>query len=61
MDFSSAGVTYAFLIIPSFFALIVTLQGVEKLTQGNKEGAVAIGFGVFFFLLIAGAYFFFIK
>lgn len=61
MDFSSAGVTYAFLIIPSFFALIVTLQGVEKLTQGNKEGSVALGFGLVFFALIAGAYFFFIR
>ena len=61
MDFSSAGVTYAFLIIPSFFALIVTLQGVEKLIQGNKEGSVALGFGILFFLLIAGAYFFFIR
>lgn len=61
MDLSGPGVTYAFLIIPSFFALVVLLQGVEKLTHHNKEGYVALGFGIFFLILIAAAYFLFIR
>ncbi|OGG29672.1 hypothetical protein A3A63_03355 [Candidatus Gottesmanbacteria bacterium RIFCSPLOWO2_01_FULL_46_9] len=55
------GITYAFLIIPSFFAVVVVLQGVEKLAHHNKEGYVALGFGVFFFILIAAAYVLFIR
>jgi hypothetical protein len=55
------GVTYALLIIPSFFAAVVLLQGVEKLTKNNKEGYVALGFGIFFIILIAAAYYFFIR
>ena len=35
MDLSGPGVTYAFLIIPSLFALVVFIQGVEKLSQGK--------------------------
>ena len=61
MDFSGPGVIYAFLIIPSFFALIVIMQGFEKLSHQNKEGYVALGFGVFFLILIAAAYFLFIR
>ncbi len=61
MDFSGPGLTYAFLIIPSFFALVVVLQGFEKLAKQEKEGWVALGFGIFFFILIAAAYFLFIR
>jgi hypothetical protein len=57
----SAGVTYAFLIIPSFFAVVVLIQGINKTLQGNKEGYVALGFGIFFLILIATAYFLFIR
>lgn len=56
-----SGLIYAFLIIPSFFAVVVLLQGVEKLTHNNSEGYVAIGFGIFFLILIAAAYFLFIR
>lgn len=56
-----AGITYAFLIIPSFFALVVVLQGLEKLTRRETEGYVALGFGIFFFILIVLAYFLFIR
>ena len=55
------GLTYAFLIIPSLFALVVVMQGFEKLSHHNKEGYVVLGFGVLFFILIAAAYFFFIR
>lgn len=61
MDLSGSGVTYAFLIIPSLFAVVVLVQGFEKLTQGDNEGYIALGFGVFFLILIAAAYFFFIR
>jgi hypothetical protein len=61
MDLSGPGVTYAFLIIPLFFTLVVSLQGVEKLREGKTEGYVAIGFGIFFLILIAAAYFLFIR
>lgn len=57
----STGVTYAFLIIPSFFAVVVLLQGIDKILHSNKEGYVVVGFGVLFLILIALAYFFFIR
>lgn len=58
---SSSGLTYAFLIVPSLFAVVVLLQGFQKLSKGNTEGYVAIGFGVLFLILIITAYFFFIR
>lgn len=61
MDYSGSGIAYAFMIIPSFFALVVILQGIEKLTHRDSEGYVALGFGVFFLILIVLAYFMFIK
>lgn len=61
MDLSNPGITYAFLIIPAAFALVVLLQGIEKMTKQEKDGPVAVGFGVFFFVLIGAAYFLFIR
>jgi hypothetical protein len=61
MDLSGPGIIYAFLIIPSLFALVVFVQGFNKLSQGKSEGYVAIGFGIFFLILIAAAYFLFIR
>lgn len=58
---SDSGIIYAFLIIPSLFALIVLIQGIEKLVHDNKEGYVALGLGIFFLGLIAAAYFLFIR
>jgi hypothetical protein len=55
------GIIYAFLIIPSLFAVVVFAQGIEKLSHGKSEGYVALGFGVFFLILIAAAYFLFIR
>ncbi len=61
MDFSASGITYAFMVIPSLFALVVMIQGVEKLTQHDPEGWVALGFGLVFLVLIIAAYFLYIK
>jgi len=61
MDMSGPGVTYAFMIIPSLFALVVIIQGIEKLTKQDPEGGVAIGFGIFFLVLIVAAYYLYIK
>lgn len=58
---SDSGIIYAFLIIPSLFALVVIVQGIEKLVHDNKEGYVALGFGIFFIVLIGAAYLFFIR
>jgi hypothetical protein len=61
MDLSGPGVTYALLIIPSLFAVVVILQGIEKVAKHEPDGKVAIGFGIVFLVLIALAYFFYIK
>ncbi len=61
MDFSGSGVTYAFLIIPSLFALVVVVQGFEKVSKSEPDGWVGVGFGIFFMMLIAAAYFMFIQ
>jgi hypothetical protein len=58
---SDSGIIYAFLVIPSLFAIVVLLQGIEKLSNNNKEGYVAVGFGIFFIALIAATYIFFIR
>jgi hypothetical protein len=61
MDLSGSGVTYAFLIVPALIALVVIIQGIEKVSKQESDGGVAIGFGIFFMVLIAAAYFLFIK
>ncbi|HUD20080.1 MAG TPA: hypothetical protein VMR81_06590 [Patescibacteria group bacterium] len=61
MNLSGPGITYVFLIIPSIFALVVVIQGIEKLTRDDHEGYVALGFGIFFLILIAAAYVLFIQ
>lgn len=58
---SDSGIIYAFLVIPSLFALVVLLQGIEKLMKHDKEGYIAVGFGIFFILLIVFCYYFFIR
>jgi len=61
MSLSGAGVTYAFMIVPSLFALIVVIQGIDKISHNRPDGYVALGFGIVFFILIAAAYFLFIR
>ncbi len=61
MDFSGPGVTYALLLIPTLFAVTVMVQGVVKLANGQKDGPVALGFGLLCLMLIAAAYWFFIR
>lgn len=61
MNFTSPGISYALLIIPSFFALAVLVQGISKMTKGDEDGPIAFGFGVFLLILIGAAYWFFIR
>lgn len=61
MDFTSPAVTYSMLIIPTFFALAVVIQGISKILKEEKDGPVAAGLGLFLLVLIAGAYWFFIR
>jgi hypothetical protein len=61
MDLSGSGITYGLLIIPSLIALVVVFQGVNKMTKQEPDGKVAIGFGIFFLVLIVLAYFLYIK
>lgn len=61
MDFSSSAITYALMIIPTFFALTVMVQGIIKVTKEESDGPVAVGVGVFLLILIAVSYFLFIR
>lgn len=61
MDFSSPGVTYILLVIPTIFSLAVVGQGIYKLSRNEADGAVVVGFGILFLALIVAAYFFFIQ
>ena len=61
MDFSGPGVTYAFMIVPSLIALVVVIQGIEKVPRRDPEGGVAIGFGILFLVLIVAAYYLYIQ
>lgn len=61
MDLSSPAITYSMMIIPTFFALTVVGQGISKMLKEEKDGPVAIGLGIFLLVLIAGAYWFFIR
>ncbi len=61
MDFSGPGLTYIFLIIPTLFSLAVAGQGVYKMSRGEADGGVALGFGIACLLLVGAAYFFFIR
>ena len=61
MDFADSGIVYAFLLVPSLFAFIVLIQGVDKVSHEKPDGYVAVGFGVVFIILIITAYFMFIR
>jgi len=61
MDLSGPGVTYAFMLIPSLFAFVVVVQGINKIAHNKPDGYVVLGFGIVFFILIAAAYFLFIR
>jgi len=61
MDFQSPGISYALLVIPSLFALVVVGQGMAKLTKHEADGGIVLGFGIALLVLIAAAYFLFIR
>lgn len=61
MDFSKQALTYAFLLLPTLFALVVFLHGINKLTK-NEDGSISeVIFGVFLMLLVVATYFMFIR
>lgn len=59
--FSGPGMTYVLLVIPTLFAVAVLGQGIYKMKNQEEDGKVAVGFGVFFLVLIIAAYFLFIR
>jgi hypothetical protein len=61
MNLSGPGITYAFLIIPLAFALVVVFQGIDKISNNKPDGYVVLGFGIVFCILIAAAFFLFIR
>jgi hypothetical protein len=61
MNLSNPALAYVFLVIPTFFGITMIGQGIQKITKQNKEGPIAVGFGVGILLLIAYAYVNFIR
>ena len=61
MDFTKQGLTYLFLIIPTGFSLAVLVQGIEKMSKGDAEGRVGVGFGIFLIGITVATYFLFIR
>lgn len=61
MDFSGPGLIYLFLVIPTLFALAVVGQGIYKMARNEPDRKVALGFGMVCLVLVAAAYFFFIR
>jgi hypothetical protein len=61
MDATSSAITYALLVIPTFFAFAVIVQGIQKAVKQQEDGPIAIGIGFFLLLLIGLAYWLFIR
>ena len=61
MDFADSGIVYAFLIVPSLFAFIVLIQGIDRAMHNKPDGYVGVGFGILFVIMIIAAYFLFIR
>lgn len=61
MDFSGPGVLYAFMIVPSMFALVVVMQGFEKVSKHEVGGWGGVFFGLLFLGMIVAAYYLFIR
>ena len=61
MNFNNSALTYGMLIIPAFFALTMVGQGLVKIGKSEADGPVATGLGVLLLILIAAAYWFFIR
>lgn len=61
MNLSGSGAVYAFMIIPALFVVVILVQGIEKMVKHEPDGPVAIGFAILFIILIAAAYFLYIK
>lgn len=61
MDLSRPEFVYILLVIPTLFASAVVGQGVYKISKKEPDGMLALVFGIIFCVLIALAYYFFIR
>ena len=61
MDYTDQAITYALLILPTFFALAVVGQGMQKTQRQDKSGKTVLGFGIMFLLFIGIAVVLFIT
>ena len=61
MDLTSPGITYILLIIPTLIAIAVFGQGAVKISRKQPDGPAALVFGLMFFGLVVGAYYYFIR
>jgi hypothetical protein len=61
MNNTTAGLTYALLIIPAIFSVVVIGQGVYKMKKQEKSGLITVILGVSFLLLIPVGYMMFIH
>lgn len=60
MQLSDPAIFYLALVLPGLFALTLVVEGVNKILR-DEPGWVALCFGLFFLLLIIGAYFFILR
>lgn len=61
MDYTDQAIIYALMILPTFFALAVVGQGIQKISKNDETGKVVLGFGVSFLGMIVASYFLFIR
>ena len=61
MNLQGPGLTYILMVIPTLFSLAVVGQGIYKMARQQPNGGVAFGFGMICLVLVAAAYFFFIR
>lgn len=61
MNNTTAALTYALLIIPAIFSVVVIGQGVYKMKKQDKSGLITVALGISFLLLIPVGYMMFIH
>ncbi|MFC1626912.1 hypothetical protein ACFL1P_01790 [Patescibacteria group bacterium] len=52
MDYTDQAITYGLLMLPTFFALAVVGQGVQKIQRQDSGGKTVLGFGIMFLVFI---------
>ena len=61
MNLQGPGLSYILIVIPTLFSLAVVGQGFYKISKKEPDGRVAVGFGTICLILVATAYYFFIR